>query len=161
LASATFVPDYQGPGRGCGNSINALLDAWTLTGTRAYLEYAETLLRRCIHPADDVAARDLLNVELRWSYTVFLSLVAKSLRLKPEGDELDSAYAYARASLLHYARWMADNEIPYFDQAEKLEFPTEAWAAQELRKANVLRLAAEHADEPLRGRLRRRGDELA
>src|SRR5262249_54250460 len=44
---------------------------------------------------------------------------------------------------------------------EKLEFPTEAWAAQELRKANVLRLAAEHADEPLRGRLRRRGDELA
>src|SRR5262249_2867214 len=46
-------------------------------------------------------------------------------------------------------------------QADRLEFPTEAWAVQELRKANVLRLAAAHADEPLRSRLLRRGDELA
>src|SRR5262249_2062167 len=53
------------------------------------------------------------------------------------------------------------NEMPYFDQAEKLEYPIEAWAAQEFRKANVLRLAAIHADEPLRQRLLQRGGELA
>jgi hypothetical protein len=70
-------------------------------------------------------------------------------------------YAYGRASLLRYAAWMLDHEEPYFDHPEKLEYPTEAWAGQELRKANVLRLAAEHADDPLRARLLRRGEELA
>src|SRR4051794_33310341 len=75
--------------------------------------------------------------------------------------ELDSVYAYARASLLAFATWMLHNEVPYFDRPERLEYPTETWAAQELRKANVLRLAAEHADEPLRARLLRRGDDLA
>jgi hypothetical protein len=48
---------------------------------------------------------------------------------------------------------MVDHEFPYLDQKDKLEFPTETWAAQEFRKANVLRLAAAYADEPLRGRL--------
>jgi hypothetical protein len=161
LASCTFELAYQGPGRGSGNSINALLDGWLLTGTRHYLAQAESLIRRCIHPADEVAARDLLNVELRWSYPVFLSALARYLRLKAEHGELDYTYAYARASLLHYAAWMVENEVPYFDQREKLEFPTEVWAAQELRKANVMRLAAAHADEPLRSRLMRRGEELA
>ena len=161
LASCTGTPDYHGPGRGCGNSVNALLDAWLATGSRRYLDKAEALIRRCIHPADDVAARDLLNVEERWSYTVFLSSLARYLDLKAEAGELDFMYAYARASLLRYARWMVEHEVPYFDHPEKLEFPTETWAAQEFRKANVLRLAAAHADEPLRSDLLRRGDELA
>jgi hypothetical protein len=161
LASSTTRPDYHGPGRGCGNSVNALLDGWLVTGRRGYLEKAEALIRRCIHPADDVAARDLLDVEMRWSYTVFLSALARYLDLKAQRGELDYAYAYARASLLHYAGWMLEHEEPYFAHPEKLEYPTETWAAQEFRKANVLRLAAAHADEPLRPRLLRRADELA
>jgi hypothetical protein len=132
-----------------------------MTPRRGYLNKAEELIRRCIHPGDDIAARDLLNVEKRWSYTVFLAALDHYLRVKAEARELDSMYAYARASLLHYAAWMVENEVPYFDQAEKLEYPTEAWAGQELRKANVLRLASAHADEPLRSRLLARGDELA
>ena len=64
-------------------------------------------------------------------------------------------------SLLNYAEWMFENEKPYFDQVEKLEFPTEAWAAQEFRKANVLRLAAGHAKEPLQSQLFSRGNEIA
>jgi hypothetical protein len=160
-ASCTFQLDYQGPGRGCGNSVNALLDAWLLTGRHCYLGKAETLIRRCVHPADDVNARDLLNVEQRWSYTVFFSVLARYLRLKAEQEEIDFMYAYARHSLLTYAGWMLEHEVPYFDYPEKLEFPTDVWAAQELRKANVLRLAAAHADEPLRARLLRRGGELA
>jgi hypothetical protein len=161
LASCTTQPDYHGPGRGCGNSVNALLDGWLVTGRRGYLETAEALIRRCVHPNDDVAARDLLNVELRWSYTVFLSVLARYLDLKAGAGELDAGYAYARASLLRYAGWMLAQEEPYFEHPEKLEYPTETWAAQEFRKANVLRLAAAHADEPLRSRLRQRGEELA
>jgi hypothetical protein len=161
LASATRHTDFHGPGRGAGNSVNALLDAWLLSGKRHYLEKTEALVRRCIHPTDDVAARDLLNVEDRWSYTVFLVVLARYLDLKAESGQLDEMYAYGRVGLLTYARWMLEHEEPYFDHPEKLEYPTETWAAQEFRKANVFRLAARHADEPLRDRLLRRGEEFA
>ncbi len=161
LASFTGEPDYHGPGRGPGLSVNALIDGWLASGRRAYLDKAEELIRRCAHPADDVAARGLLDVERRWSYTVFLSALARYLDVKQELGELDFAYAHARGCLLRYAGWMLEHEVPYFDRPEKLEYPTETWAAQELRKANVLRLATAHAEEPLRGRLLGRGDELA
>ncbi len=160
LASQTLESDYHGPGRGSGNSINALLDAWQVTGRRPYLEKAESLIRRAVHPAQDVAALDLLDVERRWSYTVFLSVLARYLGIKAEMGETGAEYAYARDSFLAYAAWMLEHEVPYFDRAERLEYPTETWAAQELRKANVLRLAAEHADGPFRANLLRRGDEL-
>jgi hypothetical protein len=161
LASRTRDSHYHGPGRGCGNSINTLLDAWLLTDQSDYLAKAEELIRRSIHPADDVEKRGLLDVENRWSYTVFLSVLSRYLLVKAEARQLDYMYAYAQASLLQYASWMLENELPYFDRPEQLEYPTETWAAQELRKANVLRLAAVHADEPLRSTLCRRGDELA
>jgi hypothetical protein len=160
LASATAEMEYHGPGRGPGNSVNALIDGWTLTRNRKYLDCAETLVRRCIHPADDIAARELLDVERRWSYTVFLTSLDKYLDAKLEAGELDAMYAYGRESLLHYARWMSEHEKAYFDQEEKLEYPTEAWAMQELRKANVFRRAARHADEPLRAKLLKKGDEF-
>ena len=50
---------------------------------------------------------------------------------------------------------MVEHERPYLDHPEQLEYPTETWAAQELRKANVLRWAARYADEPLRRAVRR------
>ena len=161
LASSTASPDFHGPGRGCGNSVNSLLDAWLLTSDRRYLEKAEELIRRVIHPATDIAALDLLNVERRWSYTIFLTVLARYLHLKGEQGEQDPMYAYARSSLTHFAGWMAENEVSYLDYPEQLEYPTEAWAAHELRKANVLRLAATHVDEPLRTKWMRRGDELS
>jgi hypothetical protein len=160
LASTTFEPSFHGPGRGCGNSVNALLDGWLVSGERNYLEKAEELIRRSVHPADDVAAVGLLRMEARWSYTVFLSVLVRYLDLKAELLEVDAAYAYARSALLHYAGWMLEHERPYFDRPEQLEYPTETWAAQELRKANVLRLAARFADEPLASALRARGNEL-
>lgn len=160
-ATGTAGVNYHPLGRAAGNSINALLDAWKLTQEAKYLQYAEALISRCIHPTDDVAARNLLDVEKRWSYTVFLASLAKYLDSKAEAEQIDPMYAYAQASLLSYGRWMVDHERPYFDQAEKLEYPTEAWAAQEFRKVNVMRRAACHADEPLRTKLYDRGDELA
>lgn len=161
LASATGSLDYHGPGRGGGNSVNALIDGWLISGKRLYLDKAEGLIRRCIHPKDDIGSRYLLNVEKRWSYTVFLSVLVRYLDIKVEHGELDYMFTYAQASLIHYAAWMLKNEVPYFDRREQMEFPTEAWACQEFRKANVMRLAAGHCDEPLRSRLLERGNELA
>ena len=149
-ATATGEETYHGPGRGAGNSINTLLDAWRLTGDNLYIKFAEDLLRRCIHPEDRIEELNLLHIELRWSYTVFLSSVSKYLRAKRTAEAFDESFEYARRSLIHYARWMAENELPYFDQQEKMHYPTETWAAQELRKANVLRSAAEYVDDPLK-----------
>lgn len=161
LASVCGGPHSAGPGRGAANSIAVLVDAWRLSGDQAYLAKAEALIRRCIHPADDVASRELLNIEQRWSYTMFLSSLAGYLHAKHAAERWDEMYAYARASLLHYARWMLDHERPYFDQAEQMEFPTEVWAAQEFRKANVLRLAASHAEGELREKFLQRAAALA
>ena len=76
---------------------------------------------------------------------MFLQALGKYLDYKAERGELDALYAYARASLLHYARWMAEHEYPYLSKPEMLEYPTETWAAQDMRKAEVLQEAGRWA----------------
>ncbi|MBM3777370.1 MAG: hypothetical protein FJW23_03895 [Acidimicrobiia bacterium] len=153
LASATHSPDYQGPGRGGAYSIAVLLNGFQAGGDRALLAKAETLVRRCIHPGDDIEARHLLHVEARWSYTVFLVTLGRYLDLKAELGEIDEAYAYARQALVAYARWMATHERPYLERPEELEFPTETWAAQELWKAEALAFGAKYGGEAERDAL--------
>jgi PcRGLX-like protein central beta sandwich domain len=148
---------YHGPGRGPANSISTLLDAYRLSREPRFLQKAERLIRRVIHPADDIAARKLDEPERRWFYTMFLQALGKYLEEKQERGQLDTMYEYARASLLHYARWMAQHEYPYLDRPEKLEFPTETWAAHELRKSDTFYLAALHASEPERSQFTERG----
>ena len=157
-ASASYGIAYHGPGRGPGNSITALVDAHRLTGQARFLEKAEELIRRCVHPEQDLAALDLLDTERRWFYTVFFQAVGRYLEHKAEAGQLDETYAYARATLLHYARWMADHERPYLDRPEILEFPNETWDAQDLRKSVVLRFAARHERGPDRTRFIERAD---
>lgn len=147
LASATRSPDFHGPGRGAGNSINALLDAHRLTGEPRYLEKADALIARAVHPDDDPAAIDPLDAENRWSYTVFLQALGKYLEYRAERGLVDASYEYARAVLLKYAMWMCANERPYLDTPEKLEFPNETWAAQDIRKAAVFEFAARHTTD--------------
>lgn len=161
LAASSGQADYRGPERGAGNSLNVLINAWHLSRRAHYLEYAAMLLRRVVHPFDDVDQHDLLDIERRWSYTIFLVAVGRYLDALLELGDRGESYAYARKSLLRYAQWMCENESPYFDRREELEFPTETWAVQELRKANVLRLAACHADSPLREALLNRARSLA
>jgi hypothetical protein len=79
---------------------------------------------------------------------VFLQSLVRFLDSTAELEQFARLKHYARASLLHYARWMADHERFYLDEPEQLEFPTETWAAQELRKGTVLLMAARQA-EPL------------
>jgi hypothetical protein len=156
LASKTSQFTYHGPGRGAGNSLNALLDGWLASGRGEFLVKLDELLRRTVHPHDDIAALDLGNAELRWSYTVFLQSLVRLVALSDECGLDAGLTAYARASLLHYARWMAEHEKFYLDEPEKLEFPTESWAAHELRKANVLTAAALYAPAPEAERFRTR-----
>ena len=145
LASKTADPSYHKPGRGAGNSINALLDAYELSRDRRYIQKADELIRRCIHPADDIEALDLGEPEYRWSYLVFLQVLGKYLDFKLEWSETDYEFHYARESLLHYARWMVKHEVPYKDVLHKVELPTETWPAHDVRKSHVLHVAAKYS----------------
>jgi hypothetical protein len=145
LATKTRELDYHGPGRGAGNSLNALLDAWRLTGDDSLLVKIHEILRRTIHPRDDIAARRLLDAENRWSYTVYLQALGKFLDSMAEHDRFDEHYTYARESLLAYTRWMLVNEHLILEKPEQLEYPTETWAAQDIRKSDVFQFAALHA----------------
>src|SRR5205085_6117056 len=158
LASMTGSPLYHGPGRGAANSIVALLTGHRATGDAKFLLKAEQLIRRCIHPRDDIGERNLLDAERRWFYTVFLQALGKYLDYKIDLGAIDEMYAYARAALLHYAAWMADHEYPYLDRPDILEFPTETCAAQDMRKSDVFAFAAKHSTGAERARFFERGD---
>ena len=158
LASSSAGRDYHGPGRGAGNSINALLDAYRLISDREYVEKAEALIRRCIHPHDVIEDRTLDDVEYRWSYTVFLQVLGKYLDFKIEHDEIDTMYAYAQASLIHYAKWMLVHEVPYKQVMHKVLIPTETWPAQDVRKSNVFKFAAKHSEGALRESFLKKAD---
>ena len=159
-ASRTTVANYHGPGRGAGNSINALLDGWLAFGEERYLIKLEELILRTIRPRDDVEALDLGNPELRWSYTVHLQALVRFLELTGESPGLDPLRSYVRKAVLHYARWMMTNERFYLDEPERLEYPTETWAAQELRKGTTLWMAARLATLNESTSFRRRGSEI-
>jgi hypothetical protein len=109
------------------------------------MEKGEQLIRRCTHPRQDIGALTLLDAENRWFYTMYLQALGKYLHWKIERGELDAMYAYGRDVLLHFARWMAEHERPYLERPERLEFPTETWAAQDIRKSEVFDYAARHA----------------
>ena len=139
LASQTASTAYHGPGRGSGNSINALCDGYRLSGKRIYMSKAEELIARCIHPNDDIEKLELVDdPEMRWSYLVFLQSLGKYLDLKIELQEMDFNFFYARDSLLHYAEWMTEKEKPYQEVLDKVMIPTETWPAHDIRKAHVL-----------------------
>lgn len=146
-ASATVSPDYHGPGRGSGNSVNALLDAWILSGSPQYIGKLEELIRRCVHPCQNPSDLHLADAETHWSYTIFLTALGRYLLMKRESGSLDAMYHYAREVMKTYGRWMALNERRTLDRPEELQYPTEAWAVQDLRKANVLRIAASCEDD--------------
>jgi hypothetical protein len=155
-ASQSRTEDYHGPGRGSGNSLNALLVGHRLSGDPRFLAKAEQLIRRVSHPEQDLGRLTLLDAENRWFYTMYLQALGAYLDHKAELGQLDTAYAYAQATLLHYARWMADHEYPYLEKPEILEYPTETWAAQDMRKCAVFQYAMKHASGPERARFAER-----
>ncbi len=136
---------YHGPGRAAGNSILALLVGHQLTGDAKYLVKCDAIIRRAVHPMQNLERLDLLNAELRWFYTMTLQALGVYLDYKAELGQLDRMYGYAQLTLLHFAKWMATHERPILDKPEELQYPTESWAAQDMRKVEVFNFAAKHA----------------
>jgi len=132
--------------RGTGNALSACLDAFEVGGGIRFLKHAEELVRGSMHPDDDIDARDLLDAENAWSYTVLLVALVKFLDKKAELEEFDRGYDYARGCLLAYGDWMLRRESPYLDTPEILEYPNETWPAQDLRKSVVLYHAARYSE---------------
>lgn len=151
------TPDFFGPARSSGNSLNAVVDGHRLTGDAAFIRKADQLVIRVVHPKDDLFRNRLDEPEYRWFYLMYLQSLGKYLTYKASLGQHDGAYAQGRASLLHYARWMAEHEYPYLDRPEKLDYPTETWAAQDIRKSDVFFFAAAHADPAERSRFFERG----
>ena len=147
--SSTANRYYHGPGRGSAFSISTLLDAYQLTNDRKYIAKVEELLERCIHPHEDIDKRGLADIEAKWSYLVFLQVLGKFLFLKEETGEHDYFYHYARESLLHYAKWMIEHEVPYKQVLHKVCLPTETWPAQDIRKSFVFGIASRYASDTL------------
>jgi predicted AlkP superfamily pyrophosphatase or phosphodiesterase len=147
LASQTADTSFHHPGRGPGNCINCLIDAYRLSSHRRYLAKAEELIQRCIHPCDDIQSLNLDDPEYRWSYLVFLQILGKYIDYKEERSEINYAFFYARDSLLHYADWMVNNEVPYKEVLHKVQIPTETWPAHDIRKCHIFHLAAKYGQE--------------
>jgi len=124
--------------RGIGNYIIALLDAYELTNKQSYLDRVSLIIKNTATPEEDLAARKLSNIEDSWFYTIFLQAVLRYLLIKSQACQHDESCNYARCLLIHFANWMIDNEAPYLHTPEKLEYPNHTWAAQDIRKANVL-----------------------
>jgi hypothetical protein len=131
--------------RGTANYIIALLDSFELSQSRAYLDRVEHIITNTVHPNENISLRGLQDVEGTWFYTVFLQAVYAFLRVKQELNELDETFYYCRDSLLNFADWMVENEKPYLDNPDILEYPNDTWTAQDLRKANVLAAASYYA----------------
>ncbi len=123
--------------RGTGNYLNTLIDAHILFPSKGWLTIAESVIRSTIHPDDDIHQRDLLAIEERWSYLVFLSSLSRYLLFKAEVDEFDDSYKYALESFCHYTRWMLQHENLFLKSSNQLEFPNFTWTAQDLRKATL------------------------
>lgn len=150
---------YYGPGRASANSTHALLTGHEITGDPKYLDRAELLMRRTVHPKQDLDKLDLLNAELRWFYTMYLQALGRYVDYKMTIGELDSDFRYGVASLRHYARWMTDHERPTLSEPDKLQYPTETWAAQDMRKWHVLEHAARYeCDESIRKKMQDKAD---
>ena len=132
--------------RGIANYVNALLDSFELTQNEDYLTQVQNIFANSMHPDENLAERDLQNVELTWFYTVLLQALCRYLQVKESRQEFDQHFYYCRDCLLHFADWMLIHEYPYLEKPDVLEYPNDTWTAQDLRKAHVL--AAAHYYSP-------------
>jgi len=133
--------------RGTGNYLQALMDRYELLGRFSDLAQCAFIIRHTISPSDNLALRELKNIEATWFYTVFLQAVCRFIHVKECRQENDNDYCYAVSAMIHYAKWMVSNEYAYLDQPELLEFPNQTWTGQDLRKLCILEFAAAYLND--------------
>lgn len=154
LASGAKVLDNKYPfTRATGNYITALIDAYSLTGNNSYVVRIENVIRQTIHPKENIDLRNLDDKERSWSYLIFLQSLTKYLQLKEGFDCIDENYFYTLNSFFHFTDWMVDNEAPILETPEILDYPNHTWVAQDLRKANILYIAASYNNQNKHGYL--------
>ena len=126
--------------RGTANFIHALLDRYELTGKSEALHKVEHVILSTFSSNDDLAARNLQNVEQTWFYTVFCQAVCRYLYVMQSaaGATPSKETLAIINALLHYANWMIENEYLYLDKPDILEFPNQTWTAQDNRKLCIL-----------------------
>lgn len=146
--------------RGTANYMVALLDSYELTGNTHLLDKVAHIIRHTVSPDDNIEGeRKLTNVEECWFYTVFFQALCRYLTVQQCVVE-NSDFNYAKACLLHYAKWMAENEYPYLQKPDILEYPNQTWSAQDLRKVHVLAVAAAYAEPQWADRFLQKAKEL-
>ncbi len=133
--------------RGTGNYIVALIDAYQVSNKQSYLDQASLIIKQTASPTENLNDRHLNNIEECWFYTVFLQAVTRYLEIKEQLNQFDESFYYTQALLLHFANWMSEFEQPYLHTPDALEYPNHTWAAQDIRKANVLYLSAHYAQK--------------
>ncbi len=138
---------FFAPARAQANSINTLLDAYELTSKKKYLLKAENIIKKYMSPSDDIDKLNKQQIEARWMYLVFLQSVGKYLDIKGSMNEQDEMYSYTRKCLIHHAKWMLKNEVPYKQLFHIIEIPSSTWPAQDIRKSAVFNYAHKYADE--------------
>ncbi len=147
--------------RGNGNYVNALIDAFEVSGKQSYLDKASLVIKNTISANDDIDSLNLLDIEETWFYTVFLQSTYKYLLIKEQNQQFDRSFYYSKQAFIHYCHWMMDNEAPYLNFAAQLEYPNHTWAAQDIRKANILYMASYfESDERLKLNFKHKADEF-
>lgn len=144
--SRTGLKDYlkeQYPlDRGTANYIVALIDSYLAKHEQLYLDRAGEVLKRTISHQDDIESRKLHDVESCWFYVVLLQAAGRFIDLKRTLGQLDNSFHSVKLSLVKYAEYMLQNEYPYLQKPEILEFPNHTWTGQDLRKAVVFAYAS-------------------
>jgi len=137
------VVQFQYPfTRATGNFLNACLDSYAVSGDRQWLTKADFIVENTFHCDDEIASRDLENIEGTWFHTIFLQAVVRYMVVKLELGEADAAYVHSKHAYLHYLHWMAENTVPYLENPSVLEFVNDTWAAQDIRRHGLLIAAA-------------------
>ena len=120
--------------RGTGNYLQALIDRYAVLSDISDLKKCAHIIKHTVSPNDDIAQRQLHNVESTWFYTVFFQAVCRFIQIKEQLNQSDYDYTYAVYSLTHYVTYMLEHEYAYLDKPDILEFPNETWTGQDLRK---------------------------
>ncbi len=136
--------------RGTGNYISTILDSYQLSPAPEELQKIEAIIRNTLHPEEDVSLRGLDDVENAWSYVILLQAIVKYLLVKQKSKLYDDEFYYARDCLMNYARWMLENEYPYLEKPEILDYPNHTWTAQDFRKSYVLFAASSYEQDATR-----------
>lgn len=137
---------FEGPARESANVLTTLVNGYLCFHKIEYLHSAEKLIKICVKPYGNLKKHCFNNAEIRWNYVMFLQGLIYYLGVKECMNQIDSCYYYAKSSFLYFVRWMEKNETFYLKNPEKLEYPNETWAAQDLRKSEIFSAASLYCD---------------